>query len=119
MGGRRPDVLRVRYGELVPSSTYLLFRAAILGRKQVTCVYRGKRRKLCPHVLGFKNGRERVLAYQFEGESNSNLPPGGEWRCLHLDDVLQAGMRDGDWHTGERHGTAQTCIDIVDVDVSR
>ncbi len=103
----------------MPSPTYLLFRAAILGRKQVTCLYRGKRRELCPHVLGFRNGRERVLAYQFGGESASNLPPGGEWRCLNLDEVRQARMQGGDWHTGERHSTAQSCIDIVDVDVSR
>jgi hypothetical protein len=45
----------------MPSQTYLLFRAAILGRKQVTCLYRGKYRELCPHVLGTKSGQERAL----------------------------------------------------------
>jgi predicted DNA-binding transcriptional regulator YafY len=106
-------------GPLVPSSTYLLFRAAILGRKQVVCIYREKYRELCPHALGTRDGQERALAYQFGGESSSALPPGGEWRCLRLDEVSQARMRDGDWHTGERHSTAQTCVDIVDVEVSR
>jgi predicted DNA-binding transcriptional regulator YafY len=103
----------------VPSSTYLLFRAAILGRKQVVCVYREKYRELCPHALGTKDGQERALAYQLGGESSSALPPEGEWRCLRLAEVSQPRMRDGDWHTGTRHSTAQTCVDIVDVEVSR
>ena len=102
----------------MPSPTYLLFRAAILGRKQVTCLYHGKRRELCPHVLGTKNDQERALAYQFAGESNSTLPPTGEWRCLRLDEIRDARMRDGLWHTGARHTTTQACVDIIDIDVN-
>ena len=103
----------------MPGQTYLLFRAAILGRKQVTCLYRGKHRELCPHVLGTKSGQERALAYQFAGESNSSLPPGGAWRCLRLHEVRKARARDVDWHTGVRHTTTQPCVDIVDVDANR
>jgi hypothetical protein len=103
----------------MPSPTYQVFRTAILGRKQITCIYRGKRRELCPHVLGTKGGQEKALAYQFAGESNSGLPPGGEWRCLRLVEVRDARARDGAWHTGSRHSTTQSCVDIVDVDVNR
>jgi hypothetical protein len=73
-----------------------------LGRKQVTCLYRGKHRELCPHVLGTTNGQERALAYQFAGQSNSSLPPGGDWRCLRLHEVRNTSARNGDWHTGVR-----------------
>jgi hypothetical protein len=78
--------ITVRKG-VMPSQIYLRFRAAILGRKQVTCLYRGKYRELCPHVLGTKNGQERALACQLAGESNSSLPP-----CAHR--VMATGRSD-------------------------
>jgi hypothetical protein len=102
----------------MPSSTYRLFRAAILGRKQITCTYRECYRELCPHVLGYKGGQETALTYQFAGQSNSGLPEGGEWRCLALAQVHDAQICDGSWHTGDRHRTTQACVDIVDVDVN-
>jgi hypothetical protein len=102
----------------VTSPTYQLFRTAILGRKRIACVYRGKRREICPHVLGTKDGQETALTYQFAGESNSDLPAGGEWRCLRLAEVRNPQLRDGDWHTGVGHSKRQACVDHVDVDVN-
>jgi hypothetical protein len=103
----------------MPSSTYLLFRAAILGRKQIICTYRSCYREVCPHVLGHSEDEEKALTYQFGGESNSGLPPGGEWRCLFLAQVRDARMRDGNWHTGSRHTKEQACVEVVDIDVNR
>jgi len=102
----------------VTSPTYQLFRTAILGRKQIACLYRGKRRELCPHVLGTKDGRETALTYRFAGESNSDLPPAGEWRCLRLAEVRDPQLRDGVWHSGVGHSKRQACVDQVDVDVN-
>ncbi|MDF0581499.1 MULTISPECIES: hypothetical protein [Bradyrhizobium] len=46
------------------SRTYTLFRNAILAEQQVTCVYEGRRRELCPHIIGTnKSGEEAVLAW--------------------------------------------------------
>ena len=102
----------------MPSATYALFRRAILARKLIVCRYQGKRREVAPHILGFKNRIEKVLVFQFGGESNSTLPPGGEWRCFALRDVVDAQTMDGEWHTGGSHRMTQACIDIVDVDVN-
>lgn len=102
----------------MPSATYRVFREAILGEKQVTCIYKGRRRELCPHVLGYKDKQEKVLAFQFGGETNSRLPPGGEWRCLAITEVRDARLRDGPWHEDGRHARQQSCIDIVDLDVN-
>ena len=102
----------------MPSATYALFRRAILDRKLIVCRYQGKRREIAPHILGFKNRIEKALVFQFGGETNSTLPPGGEWRCFSLKDVVDAQMLDGAWHTGGSHRTIQACIDIVDVDVN-
>jgi hypothetical protein len=103
---------------MMSSSTYQLFRKAILGRKQITCTYQQRHRELCPHVLGRTDGQEKALTYQFAGESTSGLPRGGEWRCLSLAHVHDARMRDGAWHTGFRHTKTQVCVDVVDVDVN-
>jgi hypothetical protein len=108
-----------RSGEgAVRSATYMTFRAAILGAKQITCIYDGRYRELCPHIIGSKDGEEKVLAYQFGGESTTHLPPGGNWRCLYLADVREARIREGDWHTSPYHRSTQSCIDVVDLDIN-
>jgi hypothetical protein len=103
----------------VSSATYQLFRAAILERKQIVCEYDGCYREVCPHVLGYKDGAEKALTFQFAGESKSGLPPGGEWRSFALPDVHAARLRDGPWRTGTQHGRPQICVDIVELDVNR
>jgi hypothetical protein len=101
----------------MPSSTYYaLFRSAILAERQVVCSYDGRRRELCPHVIGSnRNGEEVVLAWQFAGESSGPLP---QWRCLRLANVRDAQMRDGRWHEGGSHRTEQTCVSAIDLDIN-
>ena len=71
----------------MPSATYTLFRNAILGEQQVVCIYDGRFRELCPHIIGTnKRGEEVVLAWQFGGESSGPLP---QWRCLKLANVSE------------------------------
>jgi hypothetical protein len=101
----------------MPSPTYRLFREAILNHMQITCTYDGRRRELCPHVLGHTDENEMALTFQFAGDSVSGLPPGGEWRCLSLAQVRDAQLRPGQWRTGFRHSKTQVCVDIVDLDV--
>ena len=87
----------------MPSRNYALFRNAILAGQQVTCVYEGRYRELCPHIIGTdKGGEEAVLAWQFAGESSGPLP---QWRCLKLANVGSARARDDRWHEGSLHRT--------------
>jgi DSBA-like thioredoxin domain len=54
----------------MPSSTYMLFRRAILTEQQAVCTYDNRPRELCPHIIGTnKVGEEVVLAWQFGGEA--------------------------------------------------
>lgn len=100
----------------MPSRTYTLFRNAILGAQQVVCLYDGRRRELCPHIIGInKNGEEVVLAWQFAGESSGPLP---QWRCLKLANVSSASTRVGRWHEGHSHRTTQSCVSEIDLDVN-
>jgi len=100
----------------MPSQTYALFRNAILSEKQVVCSYGGRTRELCPHIIGSnRRGEEVVLAWQFAGESSGRLP---QWRCLKLANVREARARDGLWHEGGSHRTAQTCVSNIDLDIN-
>jgi hypothetical protein len=100
------------------SPTYKLFARAMAERKQVVCSYNGRRRVLCPVVLGHRNGREVALTFQVAGESRTDLPRGGNWRCLELAKVRNAQLRDGPWHAGSSHRRPQTCVEVVDLDVN-
>lgn len=102
----------------MPSETYQLFRSAILNEKQVTCFYQGYYRELCPFIIGHKRGAERVLAFQFGGQSSSGLAIGGDWKCLDLAEVEDAELRDGPWHEGISHRKEQSCVDEVDLDIN-
>jgi hypothetical protein len=104
------------YLHAMPSANYALFRNAILAEQQVTCVYEGRRRELCPHIIGTnKSGEEAVLAWQFGGESSGRLP---QWRCLRLANVRNARTRKGPWYGGGSHKTDQTCVTDIDLDIN-
>jgi hypothetical protein len=100
----------------MPSRTYTLFRNAILDEQQIVCSYDGRRRELCPHIIGTsKGGEEVVLAWQFAGESSGRLP---QWRCLRLANVRDISLRKGRWHEGGSHSTTQTCVSEIDLDIN-
>jgi hypothetical protein len=100
----------------MPSTTYALFRNAILNEQQVVCLYDGRVRELCPHIIGTnRRGEEVVLAWQFAGESSGTLP---QWRCLKLANISKARPRDGRWHDGGSHQTTQTSVSVIDLDIN-
>ena len=98
------------------STIYTLFRNAILREQPVTCLYDGRYRELCPHIIGTsKSGEEVVLAWQFAGESSGKLP---QWRCLKLANVRDVQAREGRWHAGGSHKTSQKCVTEIDLDIN-
>jgi hypothetical protein len=96
-----------------------LIRQAILDRSQVRATYQERFREMCPHALGTKNGRRQALFFQFGGESNRGLPPGGDWRCLPLDGLTDVSPHRGPWYTDDRYDQVQTCVDEIDVAVTQ
>jgi fatty-acyl-CoA synthase len=102
----------------MPSATYQLFERAMVERKQITCTYEGHHREICPHILGHSDGQEKALAFQFGGESSSQLPSRGEWRCLWLSKVQDVQLLEGTWHEGDSHTSQQRCVKEVDLDVN-
>ncbi len=99
---------------------YILIVEAIMSKKIVTGIYPDQHRKMCPHVLGFKNDRRQALFYQFGGTSGSGLDPDGSpanWRCIPIDDLQGVVVSDGEWHTAPNDSRPQTCMDKIDVEV--
>lgn len=100
------------------TANYDHFRQAIVAQRPVAFDYKGHRRLACPHVIGTKNGLEKVLTYQYGGGSSSGLPNDGEWRCLFISEVFNVEVLDGEWKTGPNHSQPQTCVDEIDVQVT-
>jgi hypothetical protein len=97
------------------TDTYELLKRAILNKQQVVATYDGAVREFCPHVLGLKQGKRHVLAYQFAGASGSGLPASGEWRCFDVDRLGDAATQPGPWHSAANVFSPQSCLDIIDV----
>ena len=72
---------------------------AIRGRHAVVMMAERRRREVCPHALGLKNDRRKVLVYQFAGASASGLAHDGAWRSFFLDDIWWVEIADGPWHS--------------------
>jgi hypothetical protein len=100
------------------SAVFTFFHQAILERRRVTCIYKGRYREVCPHILGHTRGAEKVLVFQIGGESEGGLPPGGNWRCFDLAFVENAEAREGRWRSGDSHRKSQRCVEEVFVDVN-
>lgn len=102
-------------------SNYDLVKQAINEKKQIHCDYSGKKRFVCPHVLGKKNGTEQCFGYQFEGDSvTGEILPGstGNWRSMKIADISNATLHDGPWHTaGNFDISTQTGVEEIDVAV--
>ncbi len=119
---RHSDMLRlmpVSVQEL--DQTHAQIRAAIVQRRPIAALYQGRRRLLCPHLLGWNRHRRlQVLCYQYGGDSESGLQPAvasDNWRCLAVENLRLVHLLDGPWQTADNHSRPQTCIEDVELDV--
>lgn len=101
-------------------TTFEIIADAIRNKKQIVATYNGYYREMCPHVLGYKNGKEQCLFYQFGGTSSSGLSsnPNGNWRCIEISKLQNVDSRIGDWYSFSKHTRPQSCVDTILVEVS-
>jgi hypothetical protein len=119
---RQRDILRsmsVSARALEP--VHAQVRAAIIHRCPIAALYRGRRRLLCPHLLGWNRHRRlQVLCYQYGGDSESGLKPADvadNWRCLAVENLCQVELLDGPWQTAENRSRPQNCTEEIELDV--
>jgi hypothetical protein len=103
------------------SEKYNVIRQAIINKHQIVAIYQGYVREMCPHCIGWKNGKEQALFYQFGGSSERGLGADGSsanWRCIPIAGLFQVEEREGEWHTCKSsHSRPQTCVGQIDVEV--
>src|SRR6202451_3189329 len=99
---------------------YGLVWTAVAKKQPVEASYQERFRLLCPHRLGRNRaGQLRVLCYQYGGESDSGLEPGGSpanWRCIAVEKISQVELLDNDCQTALNHSRLQTCVAVADID---
>jgi predicted DNA-binding transcriptional regulator YafY len=98
------------------TETFRLLHRAILAEKQVAFTYNGRHREVCPYILGHKDGAEKLLAFQFAGESGTGKL---DWKCFEVAKVRDARMQDGPLHGSAKHRKTQRCVDDVFIDVNK
>jgi hypothetical protein len=97
--------------------------AALRGRHPVQVYYHGRQRLICPHALGWKDGRALLLGYQVGGQTSTGaLPadPRHRWRCLFVDEVDQVSTAqpDSPWGTADNYNYSHPFPAIDEVTVA-
>lgn len=93
---------------------------ALRQRRPLQARYHDHQRVLCPHALGWKHGRAKVLAYQAAGTtSDGALPqdPCQRWRSMFVEEVIGPVIVDGPWETADNHAHASNCFDTIAIEV--
>jgi len=93
-------------------TTWGLLQAALQARRPVEVSYHGRCRHICPHALGWHNGRAMVLGYQTGGQTTTGaLPadPRKRWRCMYLDEIDQVVRADpaSPWQSADNYNHSQ------------
>ena len=91
-------------------AAWAVLAESLAARRPVRAVYHGKSRLLCPHVLGWRNGRAKVLSYQA-----GRNPEGSGWRSMFVDELDDLTLTEQAWETDENYAGAPNGIDIVEL----
>jgi hypothetical protein len=94
-------------------TAWAVLHAALVARRAVRACYHDQLRVLCPHALGWKNGRPKVLVYQraILNETTNHDPTG--WRSLFVDEISHAVLSDDRWQSAPNYTPHTTGIDTL------
>ena len=101
---------------------WAVLEQARLGRRPVRAGYHGLTRLLCPHALGWKNGRPKVLTYQADSTTDHgplSPDPRHRWRSMFIDEIQDAVITDHPWQTADNYTSDANGIDDLDLHIPR
>ena len=103
-----------------PPSQWAVLHQALIQRRPIRARYHGQQRLLCPHALGWKNGRPKVLAYQASTTTPNGHPdtPRQRWRAMFVDEIEAPEITDDPWQTADNYSPDTNCIDKLEIDVN-
>lgn len=97
-----------------------LLARAIIDRRSVRADYHGHARLLCPHLLGWKNGRARVLSYQASGSTSSRALGSDRhqrWRWMFVDEIEGAVITNDTWQSASNYRAGGTGVEVIELAV--
>lgn len=77
-----------------------ILQEAIEKHRCVAMWAEGRWREVAPLAIGFKDGKQKVLTFQYKGDSKSGLAEGGAWRCFNVDSIAWARHTKDPWQSG-------------------
>jgi hypothetical protein len=97
--------------------------AALRQRRPVRLSYHGRQRVICPHALGWSNGRPMLLGYQTGGQTSTGAlaaDPRRRWRCMFVDEVDQVVAADpaSAWGTADNYNPSRPFHAIDEVTIA-
>lgn len=94
-------------------TTWDVLQIALAQRRAVRLRYQDRLRVICPHALGWKNGRPKALVYQTAiiGAVSTHDPRG--WRSLFVDEMADLSITDDPWQTPRNYTPLSSGIDIL------
>lgn len=93
-----------------------ILEQAITQRRTIRAHYHDQPRLLCPHALGWKNGRAKAVVYQADGTTSTGpLPanPQQRWRSLFIDEIEHATITNDEWQTADNYTPNSNGIDTL------
>lgn len=100
---------------------WAVLEEALTQRRPVRARYHGHERVLCPHALGWKHGRAKLLAYQSAGTTSIGTLPTDthqRWRSMFIDEIEHATITDDPWQTADNYSPDTNAIDEVIISVA-
>jgi hypothetical protein len=101
---------------VIPTAWNVLHQA-LDQRRAVRAVYHDRLRVICPHALGWKNGRAKALVYQTAILGPHTHEPRG-WRSLFIDDIHDVALSDDPWNSAANYTPHTTGIDTLAVAIT-
>lgn len=102
---------------------WAVLELALAERRAVRVRYHGEHRVVCPHALGWKDSRAKVLAYQIAGTTSHgplSPDPRQRWRSLFIDEIDEIFLTDTDqvWGTADNYAPHRSNgIDMIELAV--
>lgn len=90
---------------------------AIIEKEPVAVRYHGHSRTICPHALGWKYGRFKLLSYQVSGATSHgdlSKDPRQRWRSMFVDEIEgPVIVDDSPWQTADNRIHKSNCFDEI------
>jgi len=93
---------------------------ALLARQPIRLRYHGHERVVCPHALGWKDNRPKLLAYQTAGTTSQGTlceDPRQRWRSMYVDEIEGPEITGGPWESATNASTHSNGIDEIAIAV--